>query len=175
MISERRCKDCQTVFKPTRFAAFRCYDCTIILKKKKVAEYYKKVSDPDNKTTTRILGFKMKNLWFKEKEFAKVCKELKREMDEQYGHDFCVLCERTQSMQWQNHHIIYRSEAPFHKNLHHKKNIIRICCDCHTWIHRAKDNRAKLVTERRLWEIFPEIYSLNAYKEQKTDTLVSTF
>lgn len=163
MKTERNCKDCQITFKPTRFAAFRCYDCTVKLKQQKVKEYYAKVSQPGAKVT-RILGFKMKNLWHKEKEFLKACKELKEEMDRDFGYDICMICGTTRSMKWENHHIIYRSEAPFHENLHNKRNLIRICCDCHYNIHRSKENRTKLVNERKLWELFPEIYALQPKK-----------
>ncbi len=57
----------------------------------------------------------------------------------------------------EHHHIIFRSEAPKHENLHNPRNVIKLCGTCHKWFHNKKDNRKELVIERKLWELFPEL------------------
>jgi len=55
------------------------------------------------------------------------------------------------------HHIIYRSEARKHKNLHNKKNLILLCRNCHNWFHAKKNRRTYLVIERGLQKLFPNL------------------
>jgi 5-methylcytosine-specific restriction endonuclease McrA len=55
------------------------------------------------------------------------------------------------------HHIVYKSEAPRHKNLHNERNLIDLCYDCHIeWYHAKKDRREHLIKKRKLWELFPK-------------------
>lgn len=56
------------------------------------------------------------------------------------------------------HHIIYRSEAPRHKNLHNELNLIYLCSDCHRNIHSIyQEFRAHRIISRRLWNIFQQV------------------
>ncbi len=82
-------------------------------------------------------------------------------------HDY-LFCERCKSNQNIDppHHIIFKSEAPKHKNLNDPRNLILLCRDCHNYFHgRGKDGLGKeptskkedrryLVEERELYKLF---------------------
>jgi hypothetical protein len=68
------------------------------------------------------------------------------------GYTFCEICNKTGVVDC--HHIVYRSEAPSHPNLHHKKNLILVCRTHHNWFHERKENRESLIQDRELWKLF---------------------
>lgn len=72
------------------------------------------------------------------------------------GYELCEECGRSNAAPYQVHHIVYRSEAPRHPNLHNARNLILICAACHGFFHRNKANREGLVKKRRLYELFPD-------------------
>lgn len=81
--------------------------------------------------------------------------ELFDEMKEDFGYHYCQNCSRSSGFfKLECHHIVYRSEAPEHPMLHHKKNLIIVCTDCHERFHDSKVRRNGLVTKRRLNELF---------------------
>lgn len=84
-------------------------------------------------------------------------KELVEEMEDKYGYLFCINCKKSRGFyKLHVHHIIFRSEAPFHPELHSKKNLL-ICCDkCHDLFHKHKELRIPYVQERGLKELFGE-------------------
>lgn len=65
----------------------------------------------------------------------------------------------------EHHHVIYRSEAPKHENLHDPGNVIKVCRPCHESYHKVKDSRKEIVIERKLWELFPELRLKERYFE----------
>jgi len=79
------------------------------------------------------------------------------------GYVFCQNCGRSNAMKYDFHHIVYKSEARRHPELHNKRNLIHVCTGvdgaqgCHEWFHLKKENRNAIVEERRLHELFPEI------------------
>jgi 5-methylcytosine-specific restriction endonuclease McrA len=87
--------------------------------------------------------------------------ELKESQLDSRGFLFCQKCFRSDKS-LEVHHIVYRSEAPKHINLHHSNNLTLICNDCHRWYHSKKSNRKQIVEKRKLWEQFPLL--LNKYK-----------
>jgi 5-methylcytosine-specific restriction endonuclease McrA len=82
-------------------------------------------------------------------------KEMVQDMEDKYGYLFCEFCKRSRGFyKLHVHHIVFRSEAPHHKDLHDKKNLI-ICCDtCHDKFHKNKWIREPLVVARKLRELF---------------------
>lgn len=69
----------------------------------------------------------------------------------------CGLCYCS-GLQHHLHHIIYRSEAPKHKNLHNPKNLVYLCSHCHQEIHSyKKDYRAFRIVQRKLRELFEDV------------------
>lgn len=91
---------------------------------------------------------------FKDRKFQKVCKEMDREMIEKYSYKFCEFCLVNNSMRWEHHHIVYRSEKPRHEHIHDRSNIIHLCILCHNDFHRNKWKRNSIVMERKLNLLF---------------------
>ena len=69
------------------------------------------------------------------------------------GYAHCQKCGSS-DMKLDCHHIVYQSEMPKHKNLHHLNNLIILCRDCHNLMHEVKSNRDYLIAERNLTELF---------------------
>ncbi len=69
---------------------------------------------------------------------------------------WCHLCGTT-SGRLDTHHIVYRSEAPGHKYLHHKRNLIVLCRTCHELLHSNKIARDLLIQERKLHLFFTHL------------------
>lgn len=87
----------------------------------------------------------------KEREFEKTAKVIKQRIkDANGGYLRCERCKTTSSQLWDVHHIVYRSEAPKHENLHNPANLILLCRLCHGFMHSKKSNREALVKERKL-------------------------
>lgn len=86
--------------------------------------------------------------------FETISKKMKMEMLKEYGYMFCQKCHSNNSLRWECHHLIFRSEAPKHPNLHNQRNLILLCIKCHNWFHAQKDRRDELVQERELYELF---------------------
>lgn len=80
--------------------------------------------------------------------------EMREEMMGNYGHLFCEHCKTTQTLQFEMHHIVYRSEKPNHPNLHDKINLINLCIQCHNDYHKSKLMRENLIAQRNLIDVF---------------------
>lgn len=91
---------------------------------------------------------------FKERSFTKICKVMNNEMLEKYWYRFCECCWINQSLRWEHHHIVFRSEKPRHEHLHDRVNIINLCIKCHNEFHKNKSKRDPLMIERWLDKIF---------------------
>lgn len=93
-------------------------------------------------------------------ELVKNRKELVDEMLDKYGYLFCQKrdCGTSKAYKFEVHHIVFRSEAPKHPQLHSKVNLIIVCSGCHNQkpnsFHNKKDERNYLVEERGLDKIF---------------------
>lgn len=64
------------------------------------------------------------------------------------GYLFCEWCGTSQGG-FEPHHIVYRSEAPGHKKLHDKLNIINLCLSCHKKAHSNKKKYQPLLQKLR--------------------------
>jgi|14BtaG_2_1085337.scaffolds.fasta_scaffold44495_1 5-methylcytosine-specific restriction endonuclease McrA len=84
----------------------------------------------------------------------------------------CERCGRTTGDRFSVHHIVYKSEAPKHKNLDDHRNLIFICETCHSWFHGSKKRRDDLVKKRKLWELFPLLLRRDFYEQEKQDELL---
>ncbi len=102
----------------------------------------------------------IKNPWgkkihgFKETAFQKICKEMNTEMIKNHWYRFCEFCLINNSIRWEHHHIIFRSEKPRHEFLNDKRNILHLCIKCHNEFHKHKHIRDEIVKERKLNELF---------------------
>lgn len=82
-------------------------------------------------------------------------------------HPWCTYCGNDKV--YENHHIIYRSEKPGHKYLHHILNILRLCPYHHRRYHASKSRRIAIIQERNLVALFWEsILCFNSSTETKT-------
>jgi len=181
-MKEKKCKDCGVIFTQRAPIQVRCYDCQIIRNREKERiRQAKKRENPKQEALCRFCGnsFKYFRSCGKQKYCNRKCFELHQKEKRKgegnpaykdgYRSDFikiskelhskiklCQICGRNGQMDL--HHIIYRSEAPRHKNIHNKMNLIISCRSCHNTLHRRKkDSREKLIKERKLWELFPEL------------------
>jgi hypothetical protein len=99
-------------------------------------------------------GEKVKIHQFNENIFKKACKEMNEEMILKNWYRFCEYCGINNSLRWEHHHIIFRSEKPRHEFLHDKRNILHVCIKCHNQFHKNKSIRDTLVKERWLDKLF---------------------
>jgi hypothetical protein len=99
----------------------------------------------------------------KEKLLMKIRNRIKEGMEQERGYIYCQRCDTSNSMKWELHHIVFRSEAMKHKNLHNERNLILCCMKCHNEFHKHKDSRKGLLKDRRLWELFPDIHKLKNF------------
>ncbi len=100
----------------------------------------------------------------RKKELATYVKSIKQMKEIENCQD-CGFHESRLILGLQHHHIIYRSEAPKHVNLHHLRNLLKLCQACHQKYHDNKDFRRDMVQWRELWELFPELRLKERYIE----------
>jgi len=148
----KNCKECWKEFKTYSNNILLCWKgCQIIwLKRDRMWE-----NNPAYRNWVYKKWWEKINIHqFKEKTFTKVCKEMNEEMMNKYWYRFCEYCWINNSLRWEHHHIVFRSEKPRHEFLHDKKNIIHVCIKCHNQFHKNKSIRDNLVKERWLDKLF---------------------
>lgn len=79
---------------------------------------------------------------------------IKQKMIDSEGYIYCQYCNTSNSLRFEGHHIVYRSEKPNHENIHHIDNIIILCIKCHNDFHKHKGLRNKIVEKRKLNLLF---------------------
>ncbi len=96
-----------------------------------------------------------------ESQYKKNRKQVIDEMLDEHGHLFCRRCDTIQSFKFHCHHIIFRSEAQYHPELHNKKNLLIVCDTCHIEkFHNGTtkhETRKQYVLDRKLNEMFKEV------------------
>ena len=92
--------------------------------------------------------------WYKDFQFQKTCKELDKKLLEKQGYLSCECCWVVNSIKYEHHHLVFRSEKPKHEHLHNIKNILYCCIVCHNDFHKHKSKRNKIVEDRKLNELF---------------------
>ncbi len=97
---------------------------------------------------------KLKKSAINERIFIKASKELKQSMIDEQGYIKCNICGVTNSIKYETHHIIFRSEKPNHPNLHDKQNLMVLCIQCHNDFHKHKALRQPIVINRGLNVLF---------------------
>ena len=154
------CKNCDKEYIPyTSLDKFCSANCRIDNQKKGRKFKWSKESiekrsgknNPAYKHGLKIIGTKQNNDGLRE--FQRNRKEYINDIKEKYDYVFCEKCNKS-NVKLEAHHIIYRSEKPYHKYLHKKINITLVCVKCHNWYHNKKSNRNEIVIERKLNEYF---------------------
>ena len=157
----KKCKVCNREFKPyTTLDKFCSTNCRIENQKSK-----RKFRHTEKTTKSKIgknnpnyrngmYCRKNKITAIGEREFRRNSKSLKNKMINDVGYVYCENCKTSNSLRFETHHIIYRSEKPLHENLHKKENLIVLCIKCHNDYHKIKGKRNKLVEQRKLNKLF---------------------
>lgn len=155
------CKNCNNTFEPyTSLDKFCSANCRIENQKNKRSfnwnnEKAKKITGENNPAYRNghyVRGRKQTAIG--ERTFKKNLKVIKDDMLLQHGYIFCQHCKTNNSLRFEGHHIIYRSEKPLHEYLHDERNIILLCIKCHNEFHRHKSIRNEIVKERGLDGLF---------------------
>ena len=89
--------------------------------------------------------------------YKKSAQKVINKVIEKHGYICCEKCGVSSGTMFHTHHIVYRSEAGKHENLHDPRNLILVDDKCHRWFHSKKSNRDDIIKERKLWELFPKI------------------
>ena len=87
-------------------------------------------------------------------DFKKNARIVIDQVEDYYGYACCENCLKSGRTRLEIHHIIFRSEKPKHPDIHHLKNLILLCSECHQLFHDKKSLRNKLVKERELANLF---------------------
>lgn len=149
----KKCVFCEKEFKTYAKIVVNCSDECY---RKGMSENRKWESNPAfrNWVYSKQSNQKVSVHQFKEKEFQKVCKEIDSEMLEEHWYRFCEFCLVNNSLRWEHHHIVFRSEKPRHEFLHNRENIINLCIMCHNDFHKNKWKRNQIVKDRKLNLLF---------------------
>jgi len=85
---------------------------------------------------------------------AKNRKAMVQAMQDKSGYLYCQRCYTSNTFKFEVHHIVFRSEAPSHPNLHEPINLIILCKPCHDALHTHKYLRNPIVKTRELNTVF---------------------
>ena len=139
----KKCKRCEKEFKVRNFAQKYCSKlCSVMDKPKK-----------ERKPLPKITQKKLNEYAVYQSNRRALISAQKKKAQFTY----CQKCNKSCSIE--THHIIFRSEAPNHPNLHHKSNLILLCGLCHRWFHEEKGRRLPWIRERELWKLFNHLNS----------------
>jgi 5-methylcytosine-specific restriction endonuclease McrA len=138
MSKPKKCKACEKEFEVKNFCQKYCSPyCASKHKKPKIKKPIPQISDK-RKAELNFYSRQRKRLIFE---------QLKKNMKTS-----CERCNKIGSVEI--HHLIYRSEQPYHPEIHNTKNLTLVCRECHSWYHEKKSNRDEIVEERGLKELF---------------------
>ncbi len=153
----KTCKYCQLKFKPyTSLDKYCSAQCRINNQKSKRTRNWSKdkangiigENNPSYRNGYYVRSNKKTTKG--ERLFQANAKKIKDEMIIEHGRIYCQNCNTFQSIRFESHHIIFRSEKPLHPKLHDPSNIIVLCIECHNEFHRTKSKRDQLVKDRGL-------------------------
>jgi hypothetical protein len=145
-IVEHNCKQCEVIFfsKQHLYRKFCSMNCQI----KYLQENRRGKNNPGYRNGLRTNGMGATKI------HMAACRKNRREFLKENDYLFCELCGTNQSLRFESHHIVFASEAPNHKELHNKKNLIMLCIQCHNDLHIKKYLRNSLVIKRGLNKLF---------------------
>ena len=170
IIKNKNCKFCKKSFKPyTTISKFCSAKCMVDNQKSKRSfnwgkEKCKNITGKNNpayRNGNYCRSTKKTDIG--QKEFIRNAKELKQKIVDEHGYIHCQDCGINNSLRFETHHIVFRSEKPLHENLHKKENLIVLCIKCHNEYHKKKGKRNKLVEDRGLQYLFGNDVLINKY------------
>lgn len=155
------CKFCGKEFKPySTINKFCSSKCRVDNKKSKSKRNWteeqisKRIGDKNPCFRTGTYQLNVKRTSIGQRLFERNAKEIEEKMIGDVGYKYCEFCGTSNSLRFERHHIIFRSEKPNHEYLHSKENILITCIGCHNKFHKEKGLRNQLVIERKLNELF---------------------
>lgn len=150
----KKCKTCGESFEKLKYiiGTNKCKKClNQELSKKRIGK--NNPNYKNGKATKQKFGGKRSV--YTAKHFRE-CKKYRKNFLEKNGYLFCEMCNTSNSLKFETHHIVYASEKPKHKELHNQKNLILVCIKCHNKLHEKKSRRNKIYKERGLKKLFSE-------------------
>lgn len=90
--------------------------------------------------------------------YKKSCMYIIEKMEQKCWYKYCEHCGCNNPHSF--HHIIFRSQVPNHKNLHHPDNILLVCYNCHSYFHSRDADRGKYIKRRNLHLLFPKYFNV---------------
>ena len=161
IVKNKNCKVCNKSFKPyTTLDKFCSAQCRIDNEKSKRTRNwkqsnYKKIMGKNNPAYRNGNYCRsVKKTAVGERKFQKHSKEIKSDMINNKGYIYCQYCNTSNSLKFETHHIVFRSEKPLHKHLHDKDNLMILCIQCHNDFHKDKGKRNEIVIDRKLNDMF---------------------
>ena len=161
IVKNKNCFFCKKSFKPyTTLDKFCSLECRVNNQKSKrnsnwSTEKAKNITGENNPAYRNGMYCRKNKKSFKgERDFLRNAKEIKQGLINDYGYIHCENCKSSDSLRFETHHIIFRSEKPLHEHLHKKDNLIVLCIKCHNAYHKSKGKRNELVVERGLNKLF---------------------
>jgi predicted nucleic acid-binding Zn ribbon protein len=157
----KKCQQCGKEFNPyTSLDKFCSANCRVKNQKSKRTRNWtpeqieRRLGDknPGFRNGNYIRG--KKKITIGERVYLKNVKEKKQALIDNDGFIYCEYCKTNNSLKFEGHHIIYRSEKPLHPHLHDKENIIILCIKCHNEFHKHKVIRNDIVKQRGLNKLF---------------------
>tara|TARA_R110002153_G_scaffold113889_3_gene256434 strand:+ start:1519 stop:2142 length:624 start_codon:yes stop_codon:yes gene_type:complete len=161
IVKNKNCNSCNKEYKPyTTLSKFCSTNCRVNNMKSKRSsnwndEQVKNITGNKNPAYRNGMYCKStKKNSSGEKEFLRNSKSIKKQIIDDFGYIHCQDCKVNNSLRFETHHIIFRSEKPLHENLHKKENLIVLCISCHNKYHKNKGKRNELVEKRELNLLF---------------------
>ena len=158
---QKRCKFCGSLFAPyTSLDKFCSSNCRIENQKSTRAFRWNPEStnkrvgknNPSYRNGTYCRNTKRSSIG--EREFIKQSKAIRGDMVSDVGYIYCENCNTSNSIKFECHHLIFRSEKPLHESLHKRVNLILLCIQCHNDFHKTKSLRNDIVNDRKLGLLF---------------------
>jgi hypothetical protein len=161
VIANKKCQYCAKDFKPyttlDKFCSATCRVNNVKSKRKfnwTKEQVEKRVGDKNPAYRNGMYARANTKTSIGQRLFNKNNKEIRQKQIDEAGHIYCEHCKTSNSLRFEGHHLIYRSEKPLHPNLHDKENIYILCIACHNLFHKDKGLRNELVKLRGLDKIF---------------------
>lgn len=160
---QKICVVCEKEFNPfSSLDKFCSYDCRINNKKSKRKNNWTKEqtdkrkgeNNPAYRNGMYAYQSGVKRIYFDSAEYRNNRHEIRQQMIDDVGYVYCQHTGRSDSLRYETHHIIFRSEKPGHPKLDSKENLIILGIEAHNEFHKHKWIRDKIVKERGLDKIF---------------------
>lgn len=133
---QKKCKICESNFIGLKFhiGTTKCKTCLF----KEMSENRKGKKNPYYKDGHAIgRGKGIKSNIYTGKHF-RACLKYRKDFLKKNEYLFCEVCNISNALRYEVHHLYYASRYPKHPELHNFKNLIMLCIQCHNNFHSGK-------------------------------------